>query len=59
MEDSMTSHKPIDAARMRYVDQAEYCDIAERFGVSMPEARKLVSQGLPQLREEFGQAPTK
>ncbi len=43
------------AVRLRYEDQLEYCDIAERLDVSTVEARKLVSQGLSKLREEAGQ----
>ncbi|MCC7334066.1 MAG: hypothetical protein IT422_03155 [Pirellulaceae bacterium] len=43
------------AVRLRYEDQLEYSDIAERLGVSILEARKLVSQGASQVRKEYAQ----
>lgn len=43
------------AVTMRYVDQAEYSDIAEALGVTMQAARSLVSRGLQAARSQVGQ----
>lgn len=52
----MTSQQPIVAARMRVFEQLEYSAIAERLGVTVMAARRLVSQGMRELREEADKA---